>query len=171
MSVEEHRALARDELPRAEVIVVSSTRTLDDDVSGKHIVERLTGAGYVDVERSVVPDDEAAIAAAVTQAARRARLVLTTGGTGLSGRDVTPEALEPLFDKTLPGFGEIFRVRSFQQVGAAAMLSRATAGIVGQSVVFALPGSRRACDLALTELVLPEVTHVLQQLDKEVARR
>ncbi|MEN0062605.1 MAG: molybdenum cofactor biosynthesis protein B [Myxococcota bacterium] len=167
MSVEEQHALGGSGI-QALVIVVASSRTCEDDSTGSFIVETLGKAGHSLVQRRVVANDRGAIAAAVQDAVREGnRLVITTGGTGISGRDVTPEALEPLFRKSLPGFGEIFRRRSWAEVGSTTLGSRATAGIVGSSLVFALPESAPACALALNELILPGATKLLEQIDNE----
>ena len=155
--------------PRAAVevavVVVSDTRSLADDVGGRTIADLVRAAGHTVAAREVVPDEIAAIQAAVRRlVAAGVPVVVLTGGTGLSPRDQTPEAVEPLFSRRIEGFGELFRSLSFQEIGAAALLSRATAGVVGASAVFAVPGSPAACTLALTRLVLPELTHLVQQL-------
>jgi molybdenum cofactor biosynthesis protein B len=167
MSVEAHRAAAPSSLACA-VITVSDTRTRDTDASGEAIATLLAGAGHVVAHRGLVPDDGAAVTAAVRAATDLpgVRVVITTGGTGLSRRDTTAEVLSALFDKTIDGFGELFRALSFQDIGAAAMLSRATAGLVGRSVVFVLPGSEAAVRLAVTRLILPELGHIVRELDR-----
>jgi molybdenum cofactor biosynthesis protein B len=145
------------------VIVVSSTRTESTDRSGKRIVELVTHAGHVVGSRSVVDDDVEAIQNAVRDlAAGGAEIVVLTGGTGVAPRDVTPEAVEPLFTRRLEGFGELFRSLSYGEIGAAAMLSRATAGLVGATVVFVVPGSTAACELAVGRLILPELGHLVK---------
>lgn len=153
----------------ARVITVSTTRTETTDASGALIAARLEGAGHRVLDRQVVADDAAAIAAAVARIANdgTTRLLILTGGTGVSRTDVTPDALAPLFDRTLPGFGELFRARSFEAIGPAAMLSRATAGLIGGLAVFALPGSPDACALALDALILPAIGHLAGELAKE----
>ena len=165
MSTTDHRGEAPQEVS-VHVITVSDTRTLDTDVSGRLIVELLEGRG---------PSRRGPYAAA-----RRARpmcaqrsqrwlatpgvdVVITTGGTGITARDGTFEAVDELLTKRLPGFGELFRSLSYQQIGAAAMLSRATAGLVDRTVVIVLPGSQHAVRLALEELVLPEIGHLVRE--------
>lgn len=159
-TVEEHRSQAGAAL-RFAVLVVSTSRTLDDDRSGRRIVELLEEAGHEVAGRTLVTDDIDAVRGAVRSAAGVHAVVLT-GGTGLAPLDLTPEAVEPLFSRRIDGFGELFRYLSWQQVGAAAMLSRATAGVLHDgTVVFALPGSVKACELAIRELVLPEIGHLV----------
>jgi molybdenum cofactor biosynthesis protein B len=122
-------------------------------------------AGHQVVGPHVVVDEVAAIRSAVEAAlAAGADAVILNGGTGFAGRDVSVEAVEPLLDRVIEGFGELFRALSFQQVGAAAMLSRALGGVVGRSVVFVLPGSPKAVELAMAELILPETGHLLGQV-------
>ncbi len=150
------------------VIVVSDTRSLADDVGGRLLAELAATAGHDVLSREVVPDDLDRIRAAIDRvSAAGADVILLTGGTGVSPRDRTPEAVEPLFNRKLPGFGEIFRVLSFQEIGAAAMVSRATAGLVGRAAVFALPGSPAGCRLAMERLILPELGHLLSQIRAE----
>lgn len=150
------------------VIVVSDTRSLADDVGGRLLTELAAQAGHDVLSREVVPDDVDRIRAAIDRvSAAGADVILLTGGTGVAPRDRTPEAVEPLYQRRLPGFGEIFRVLSFQEIGAAAMFSRASAGIVGRAAVFALPGSPAGCRLAMERLILPEIGHLLTQIRAE----
>jgi molybdenum cofactor biosynthesis protein B len=163
-SVAQHRAAAFGEV-RAAVITASDTRTRETDASGDVLVAGLAAVEVPVVDRRIVHDELSALTAAITAAiAAGADVVIVTGGTGVSPRDVTPEALEALGARTLPGFGERFRALGFEEIGTPAMLSRATAGVVGTSVVFALPGSPGACRLALHQLILPELHHLLSQL-------
>ena len=129
------------------VVTVSDTRALAQDRSGDVLVERLTGAGHGLAGRTIVSDDVAAIRAAVQGfvAEPRADVVLTTGGTGFTGRDVTPEAIEPLFTKRMDGFSAVFHRISYDKIGVSTIQSRATAGLIGQTFVFVLPGSPGAC--------------------------
>jgi molybdenum cofactor biosynthesis protein B len=165
--LDEHRRSAPASLP-VVVITVSDTRTLDDDAGGALCVALLEAAGHRVVGRALVPDDLDAIQKAVDDAIMRddVRAVLLTGGTGIAPRDVTPEALEPLFDRVIPGFGELFRALSYQEIGAAAMLSRALAGTARGRLVVGLPGSRAAIRLALEKLVLPELGHLAAEAAK-----
>ena len=162
----QHRAEAPLALSAA-IVTASDTRTRDTDASGAVLADGLEAAGITVVDRRIVHDDVPALVHAIRAGiARGADAVIVTGGTGISPRDVTPEALEALGAKELPGFGELFRGLSFVDIGPAAMLSRATAGIVDRTVVFALPGSPGACRLALARLIVPELPHLVAQLRK-----
>jgi len=162
-----HRAAAARNVPTA-VITVSDTRTLETDSGGSLAAELLRGAGHDVVSREIVRDEPAAIAAALEAALAREGVaaVLFTGGTGVAPRDVTPDTVEPLLERVVPGFGELFRMLSFQEIGSAALLSRALAGLAGGRVVFVLPGSRGAVRLALERLVLPELGHLAAEAVK-----
>lgn len=164
MSAEEHRKAAPSSLGFA-LITVSDTRTSKDDVSGRTLQEKLQTSGHRVAGRALVPDEAPAIRRAVEAmlAEPAVDVVVTTGGTGFSPRDVTLEAVAPLFEKPVEGFGELFRMLSHRQVGAAAMLSRAAAGLVGGKAVFLLPGSPKAVALAMDELILPEAAHLIGQ--------
>jgi len=151
---------------RVAVITVSDTRTLQTDESGS-LAEALTAkAGFHVTRRDLVRDEPADIAARVRTLVEGQEVdaVLLTGGTGVAGRDATVEALTPLFERRLEGFGELFRMLSFAEVGAAAMLSRAAGGTIGRVAVFAMPGSPAAVQLALGKLILPELRHLIGQL-------
>jgi len=165
MSTDAHRATAPD-CVRCVVLVISDTRTLDTDTGGRAIAELLTAAGHLVVDRRVLKDDPAPVADLVRELAASgvADAVITTGGTGITHRDSTFEAIDGLLDKRLPGFGELFRMLSFEQVGAAAMLSRACAGTCGRLIVLALPGSEKAVRLAMTRLILPELGHLVSEI-------
>jgi molybdenum cofactor biosynthesis protein B len=149
---------------RCFVLTISDTRTPATDTSGDAIVETLTGAGHEVSGREIVPDDPAAVRAIVRERALADEAVITTGGTGITARDSTFEALSSLFEKKLEGVGELFRMLSYEQVGSAAMLSRACAGTVGRCAVFSLPGSEQAVRLAMTKLIVPEIGHVVREL-------
>ena len=169
MSIAEHRKQAGAEVrgARCVVVTVSDTRTLDTDTSGQEIARRLHDAGHRVVERTVVPDDPGRLTLVLRHwLAAEVDAVILTGGTGISQRDRTVEVVEQFLDRRLPGFGEIFRVLSFQEIGAAAVLSRATAGIASGKAVFALPGSRGAVQLAMEKLIVPELAHVIGELRK-----
>ncbi|HYH21977.1 MAG TPA: molybdenum cofactor biosynthesis protein B [Azospirillum sp.] len=129
------------------VMTVSDTRSVEDDRSGAALIERLEGAGHRLAKRAIVKDDIASIRAQVQAwiADPEVDVVLTTGGTGVTGRDVTPEAVEGLFEKTIPGFGELFRWLSYEKVGTSTIQSRATGGVANGTYIFALPGSPSAC--------------------------
>ena len=153
---------------RCAVLTVSDSRTVKDDSGGALAAQLLTGAGHVVTDRNILPDDIEKIWGRVAALANTGLydLILLTGGTGVSARDVTPEAVRPLFDKELPGFGELFRQLSHRDIGAAAFFSRAAAGIIKRSLVVCLPGSPAAVGLALRELLLPELGHLVYELGK-----
>lgn len=132
------------------VLTISDTRGPGEDTSGDLLVERLADAGHRLAERRIVRDDKYVIRAVVSAwiAAPNVQVVLTTGGTGFTGRDSTPEALLPLFDKTIDGFGELFRHVSFQEIGSSTIQSRALGGLAGDTLIFAMPGSTGACRTA-----------------------
>ena len=129
------------------VLTVSDTRTLDDDRSGDVLATRITEAGHRLAARAIAPDDVEAIRQTVTDWVETgaADVIITTGGTGFTGRDVTPEALEPLFSKRMDGFSQVFHRISFDKIGTSTIQSRATAGLIGTVFVFCLPGSPGAC--------------------------
>lgn len=152
--------------PRFAVVTVSDTRTAETDLAGAALVDRLHRAGLEVLRRALVRDRVAEIRNAVRGALRdrRVDVVLVTGGTGVSPRDVSPEALRPLLERELPGFGELFRMLSFQDIGSAAMLTRASAGTTADGkAVFLLPGAPKALALAMDRLILPEIGHLLAQ--------
>jgi molybdopterin adenylyltransferase len=165
MSVEQHRRAAPT-LLGFSLITVSDTRTAEDDVSGRTLADLVRGAGHRVESATIVPDDVAAIRRATREALRSdaVDVVVLTGGTGFSPRDVTLDAVEPLLEMRIDGFGELFRMLSWQQVGSAAMLSRAAAGLTGGRAVFLVPGSTKAVSLAMEKLILPEAGHLLGQV-------
>jgi molybdopterin adenylyltransferase len=167
VSAEEHKQKAPSPGDvRVAIITVSDTRTEETDVGGRLIRELCHEAGLTVTSSVIVRDEPSEVAAQVRALADSERVdaILLTGGTGISRRDTTVEALAGLFEKTLDGFGELFRMLSFQEIGAAAMLSRATAGVVGGAVVFLMPGSPKAVVLAMSRLILPELGHMVAQL-------
>lgn len=145
----------------AAVITVSSTRTEENDTSGKAIRDLLTAGGYRVVFSVIVKDDREAIRAALVTALGKADAVVLNGGTGLTPDDCTIEAVEPFFEKRMEGFGELFRMLSFDDIGTSALLSRATAGIVGGKAVFCIPGSTPAVTLATGKIIVPELRHII----------
>lgn len=153
---------------RCVVITVSDTRTTDTDTSGRAIVELLIGAGHTVVARSIVKDEPSDIRTAIERhlASLEVDVVITTGGTGITSRDTTFETVDTLLEKRLDGFGELFRMLSYQEIGAAAMMSRATAGLSARHILVALPGSQAAVRLAMEKLLLPELGHLVQQARK-----
>jgi len=161
---EEHR-LHGPGVVRCFVLTVSDTRTEATDTGGRAVAELLASAGHTVVGRTIVKDDAAAVRGVVEQhiASADVDAVITTGGTGITSRDTTYEAIASLLDKRLDGFGELFRMLSYEQIGAAAMMSRATAGLARGHIVIALPGSEAAVRLAMEKLVIPELGHLIQQ--------
>jgi molybdopterin adenylyltransferase len=165
MSVEEHRKTASASV-RCAVLTISDTRTASTDASGDAIAHALTSAGHSVVSRQIVHDDPDAVRNWVRGVASDAAVIVTTGGTGITSRDSTYEAIVGLLDKRLDGFGELFRMLSYEQIGSAAMLSRACAGTIGSTAVFTLPGAKRAVELAMEKLILPEIGHVVRELER-----
>jgi molybdenum cofactor biosynthesis protein B len=163
----EHKALAPAAVA-CYVLTVSDTRTVDTDASGRAIRELLERSGHTVAGHAIVRDEPAQVTATVRAQLEdgRAQVIVTTGGTGITSRDGTFDAIDRLLEKRLEGFGELFRMLSFQEIGAAAMLSRATAGTASGKAIFVLPGSEHAVRLAMTRLILPELGHVVQQLNK-----
>lgn len=153
---------------RCVVITLSDTRTEASDASGRRIRELLTTAGHAVVEYRIIHDEAVDLHHLLTEMLAREDIdvVLTNGGTGVSRRDRTIEVVERHLDQPLPGFGELFRALSFQQIGSGAMMSRAVGGIGRGKVIFAMPGSTKAVDLAMSQLVLPELKHLLYELRK-----
>jgi len=139
---------------------------METDTSGFAISEALTSAGHEVVGRRIVRDDPDQVGEIVRAEAGKVGAILTTGGTGITARDSTYEAISRLLDKRLDGFGELFRMLSYEQIGAAAMLSRACAGSIGTTAIFALPGSEHAVRLAMDKLILPEIGHVVRELHR-----
>jgi molybdenum cofactor biosynthesis protein B len=161
-SAQQHREAAPTHL-RFSVITISDTRTLDTDKSGQLLVDEMTRAQHHLIERRIVPDEPAEICAVIGQICGGPSIdvILLTGGTGISPRDQTPEAIRPLLDREVPGFGELFRMLSYEEIGSAAMLSRAFAGCIGSVLIFCLPGSTAAVRLALEKLLIPELPHLV----------
>lgn len=137
------------------VLTISDTRSEDEDVSGKLLVESLSSAGHSNIEKAIVRDDKYDIRAVVSRwvADPQVDVVLTTGGTGVTGRDGTPEAIKPLLDKEIEGFGEMFRVLSYNDIKTSTLQSRALAGVVNGTYIFVLPGSSSACRTAWDMLI------------------
>jgi len=167
MSADEHRLRAPSSVACA-VVTISDTRTEADDHSGKLAAERLTAAGHVVARRCIIKDEPAQIRTLLSNLADEGQVqaVLLNGGTGISRRDSTFEAVDALLEKRLTGFGELFRQLSYAEIGAAAMLSRACAGVYRDLVVFSMPGSPAAVRLALDMLILPELGHVVGEMGR-----
>lgn len=164
----EHRAAAAGATAGCAVLTVSDTRTEGDDEGGRRVVAALEAAGHRVVQRALERDDPERVAACLESwlAAGAAEVIVTTGGTGVARRDTTVEVVERLLEKRLDGFGELFRMLSYREIGAAAMLSRTVAGTAGGTALFALPGSPAAVRLAMDELIVPELPHLLRELRK-----
>ena len=167
MGVSDHKAQAPHSVG-CFILTVSDTRTPETDTSGRVIRELLESAGHRVISSALVRDDPEQVTAMVRRqlADSATRVIITTGGTGITSRDGTFEAVDRLFEKRLTGFGELFRMLSFDEIGPAAMMSRAAAGTVGAKAIFVLPGSESAVRLAMTRLIVPELGHVAQQLSK-----
>ncbi len=148
------------------VITVSDTRSEARDTGGQFIMAQLREANFRLQSYRIIPDTIKLIQTAVRETAAKADVALLTGGTGISKRDNTYEAVTALYEKEVVGFGELFRVLSFEEIGAAAMLSRASAGIYQDTVIFSMPGSVPALRLAMERLVLPEIRHLVSEVRK-----
>jgi molybdenum cofactor biosynthesis protein B len=164
MSVAEHKARAPRSV-RCFIVTVSDTRTVESDTSGRAIADLLVAAGHEVAGRTIVKDDPEAVRGTVERqlATADVQAIITTGGTGITSRDSTYEAVNALLQKRLDGFGELFRMLSYEQIGPAAMMSRACAGLVAGHVVVSLPGSEAAVRLALEKLLIPELGHLVEQ--------
>ncbi len=159
-----HRAAA-PKTARCHVVTVSDTRTVDTDRGGSAIVELLSDREHEVAGRTIVPDDPEQVRGALLAGIETpdVDVVITTGGTGITRRDGTYEVVSTLLDKRIDGFGELFRALSYQEIGPAAMLSRACAGLAGGTIVISLPGSENAVRLAMTKLILPEIGHMIRE--------
>jgi molybdenum cofactor biosynthesis protein B len=166
-SVQGHREAA-PEAVRVAVLTISDTRTPETDTGGDVAEETMRGAGHEVVARGIVRDEAASIRTQLVDLLARSDVdaVVTTGGTGISDRDTTYEVVERMIEKRLDGFGEIFRMLSYEEIGAAAVLSRAVAGAVGTKLVASLPGSRNAVRLGMEKLLVPEIAHIVFELRK-----
>jgi molybdenum cofactor biosynthesis protein B len=150
----------------AAIITVSSTRTEENDTSGKTINEILKKAGIPVAHYVIVPDEIEIIRSEVYQSLTKSNCIVINGGTGLTHDDCTIEAVLPLLDKKIDGFGELFRLKSYQEIGTSSMLSRALAGVCHKKAIFCIPGSTPAVTLATNELIVPEIAHILSHANK-----
>jgi molybdenum cofactor biosynthesis protein B len=141
------------------IMTASDTRTFDNDTSGDLIQERLESAGHKVVERKILADDIDDVRGLITRWVEETNVdtIITTGGTGLTQRDILPEVVEPMFTKTIPGFGELFRMLSYDDIGTSTIESRALAGVAEGTLVFCLPGSTGACKLGMDRIILPQI--------------
>ena len=163
-STAEHRAQAPPSL-RCAVLTISDTRTLETDTGGQTILDLLATAGHTVALREILRDEPEPMRALLLNLRQRDDIdaILLTGGTGIGSRDQTFETVSALLDKPLPGYGELFRLLSYQEIGAAAMLSRATAGLIGRKVLLTMPGSPAGVRLAMEKLILPELGHLVRE--------
>jgi molybdenum cofactor biosynthesis protein B len=168
MAYEQHQRSASDIVARCAIITVSDTRTEQTDASGQRIRELLEQDRHQLQTYRIVPDDPSVLGAVLDEhiADSKVDVILTNGGTGISRRDLTIPTIEQRLQTQLPGFGELFRMLGFQQIGSGAMLSRAVGGIAGGKLLFAVPGSMKAVELAMTKLILPELRHLLFEIRK-----
>lgn len=168
MSVEEHKNKAKDSI-KCKVITVSDTRSEETDKSGSLVVQMLQDRGNHEIDYDIVEDSQLAIQESVEKgiADQSVEAIILTGGTGIAFRDVTIETVEPLLEKKMPGFGEIFRMLSYtEDIGSAAILSRAIAGTIRKTVIFSIPGSSGAVKLAMEKLIIPELGHTVFEARK-----
>jgi molybdopterin adenylyltransferase len=168
MAYEAHQHSSQTLAARCAVITLSDTRTPDTDTSGSRIRQLLHEHGHTLAQYHLIPDNPQQLLSLLDQLLTRDDIdvILTNGGTGISRRDQTITVIDKLLDQPLPGFGELFRMLSYQQIASGAMLSRATAGIARGRLLFVMPGSTKAVDLAMTRLILPELKHLLFELRK-----
>jgi molybdenum cofactor biosynthesis protein B len=161
---QQHRQTAPQQLACA-VITVSDTRTLETDTGGQTVCDLLAAAGHRLAAREILPDEPAQMRELLDRLVADPAIdaILLTGGTGISSRDQTYETISALLTKPVPGYGELFRMLSYQEIGAAAMLSRATGGLIGRTVVLTMPGSPAAVRLAMEKLILPELAHLVRE--------
>lgn len=164
MSYEQHKQQSREVPVRCGVVTISDTRTEDTDTSGTLIRTALVEGSFEVAAYRIVPDEPHEIGEALDALCTRCEAILTSGGTGISRRDTTIEVVTAKLEKTLPGFGEIFRMLSYDEIGAGAMLSRAVAGLYRDTLVFAMPGSTNAVRLAMQKLILPELQHLVWEI-------
>lgn len=164
---EHHEKSAKMAPVRMSIVTVSDTRTPETDMNGQFLMEQIKQAGYLVSSYHIVHDEPSEIEALLQELrGTDARIVIFNGGTGLSKRDTTYDVISRHFEKTMPGFGEIFRLLSYEQVGAAAMFSRATAGIYAGKVIISIPGSPAAVQLAWEKLIAPEAQHLAWEITR-----
>src|SRR6476469_6429692 len=164
-SAQQHRNAA-PRTARVALLTISDTRTPETDTSGQYLMDELKAGGHEVVAYRIVKDDAVEIRAALVQFSREAQIVLSSGGTGITGRDVTVPVVESILTKPIPGFGELFRMLSYQQVGGAAMLSRAVGGLSRGALVFAMPGSLNAVKTAWEGILRDELPHLVFELER-----
>ena len=163
----EHKKLS-PAVAHVYILTISDTRTEATDTSGRAIIDLLWAGGHEVTGRKLVRDEPDQVRAAIGEQLKQpgVQVIITTGGTGITSRDTTFEAIDALLEKRLDGFGELFRMLSYEEIGSAAMLSRACAGLAGRKVIISLPGSEAAVRLAMTKLVLPELGHLVREASR-----
>ena len=168
MGFKKHKANAPKKV-NVGIITVSSTRSITEDKSGQWISKRVKKEGHQLVLHRVIPDETGTITQTLheTISDYGAQVILVTGGTGISNKDVTIEAVRPFFKKELTAFGALFAQLSFEQIDSSALLSRATAGVIGATIVFCIPGSLKACKLACKALIFPELGHIVKHIHED----
>lgn len=168
MGLKEHKKSAPKRV-KVGIITVSTTRPLKDDKSGQWMNKRAGKEGHEVIFHQVVPDDMETIRQTVSDVIQTHEpdALLLTGGTGISRKDVTIEAIQPMFDKELTAFGPLFAQLSFEEIDSAALLSRATAGVIGNTILFCMPGSQKACELACKAVIFPELGHLVKHVQEE----
>ncbi|KGR78610.1 MogA/MoaB family molybdenum cofactor biosynthesis protein [Ureibacillus sinduriensis] len=168
MSIEEHKKIRLKNV-KVMVVTISDTRTFETDKSGRVICELLSKNFFEIKKYEIIKDDRVEIQSTLLAGIQDpdVDVILTNGGTGLSNRDITFDVVDELVDKPIPGFGELFRMLSYEEIGSASMLSRAIAGVAKGTVIFSAPGSTGAVKLAMEKLILPEMVHIVNELKKE----
>ncbi len=161
---EEHRSQGPASI-RCAVVTVSDTRTLENDTGGQTVIVHLTGAGHTVTHREIIPDEPERMRPLLESLCGRDDIdaILLTGGTGIASRDLTFETVSSLLEKPLPGYGEVLRMLSFQEIGPAAILSRAVGGLLGRKVLLTMPGSPAAVRLAMEKIIVPELPHLVRE--------
>ena len=161
---EQHKTDSPVSIPCA-VVTISDTRTLDTDRGGPVIVQHLTSNGHTVADRKIIPDEPEELRKLLSSLGQRADVdaILMTGGTGVTRRDQTYETVSSLLDRQLPGYGELFRWLSYQEIGAATILSRATGGVMKDTIVLTMPGSPKAVELAMSKIIIPELPHLVRE--------
>lgn len=167
MSHEEHREVSPKTVGCA-VLVISDSRTEATDESGKYIIEKLEDAGHRLLDYDLLKNDAGAMQAKIENlsAQKNIQVIITSGGTGASLRDVTVETVTPMLEKVLPGFGELFRTLSYMEIGTASMMSRAVAGVINGKIIICIPGSLGAAKTAIDKIVLPEIGHMVREASR-----
>ena len=165
MSIKEHKKIQLKSV-KIMVVTISDTRTFETDKSGRLMCELLSKNYFEIIRYEIIKDEQVGINSALIEG--KADVMGTNGGTGMANREVTVEVVDEVIDKPIPGFGELFRMLSYEEIGSASMLSRAVAGIAKGTVIFSIPGSTGAVKLAMEKLILPELVHIVKELKKDI---